>query len=137
MSKAAKADNDNNLAFKRTVPLPQSKPNILTFANQDSRLILAFEEGTIASYDTAALLSPGDNPVQPAHSAKLQVSALKQIAPNPGTEANLVDQIAVVGDGFVSLLNTQLQPQGRWAGSDSSTTPAAGASNCFSYFSLF
>ncbi|RXW21719.1 hypothetical protein EST38_g4114 [Candolleomyces aberdarensis] len=124
-SKAATEGSDNNFVFKRTISLPQGKPNIITFANQDSRLIVGLEQGLVLVYNAESLFAPGQDQVQPTHTRQLQSSALKQIAPNPGTEPNLVDRVAVVGNDFVQIFNMQLEPQGGWSASDPSTVPAA------------
>jgi nucleoporin NUP159 len=109
--------------------LPQGKPNIITFANQDSHLVVGLEQGLVLVYNADSLFSPGQDQIQPTHTRQLQSSAFKQIAANPGTEPNLVDRVAVVGNDFVQILNMQLEPQGGWSASDPSTIPAAGESN--------
>lgn len=132
-SKSAKEGNDNEFAFQRTIALPQGKPNIITFAYQDSRLVVGLEEGLVLVYNAESLFTPGQEQVQPAHTRQLQSSALQQIAANPGTEPNLVDRFAVVGNDFVQLFDSQLEPHGGWSASDPSTIPAAGASNQVSW----
>lgn len=55
--------------------------------------------------------------------------------PNPGTEQNLSNLVAVVGDGNAVLLDMQLEPQGGWAASDSLTQPIAGLfAYCYFHF---
>lgn len=124
--KKATATEDNTVTFQRTISLPQGKPNILTLAGQDSCLIVGLEQGAIAVYDTSVLFTPGQDHIQPTHTQQLQSTPLKQIAANPGSEPNLVNLVAVVGDGSVRIFNLQLEPQTGWTASDSSTNPAAG-----------
>lgn len=123
----ATADGDKSITFKRTISLPQGKPNILSLANQDSCLIVGLEQGAIAVYDTSVLFTPGEDHIQPTHTQQLQSTPLTQIAANPGSEPNLVNLVAVVGDASVQIFNMQLEPQTGWTASDPSTSPAAGA----------
>ena len=111
------------MTFKRTLSLPQGKPNILTLANHDSCLVVGLEQGAIAVYDTTLLFAPGQDQIQPTHSQQLQSAPLKQISANPGIEP----VVAVVGEGSVQVVNMQLEPQAGWTASDASTNPAAGA----------
>ncbi|KAF9048549.1 hypothetical protein BJ165DRAFT_1460486 [Panaeolus papilionaceus] len=111
---------------KRLVPLP-AKPNIVTFAESDSRLIVAFEQGSVAVYDSATLCSPGSGDVQPLYNNQAQNSPFRQILPNPGSEPGLSDLVAVVGDAKVHLWNTRLESQGGWAASDLMSQPIAAA----------
>ncbi|PPQ64136.1 hypothetical protein CVT24_008766 [Panaeolus cyanescens] len=122
----AKPDVTTLFTPKRLVPLP-AKPNIITFAESDSRLIVAFEQGSIAVYDTAVLCSPGEGDVQPLYNNQVQTSPFRQILPNPGSEPGLSDLVAVVGDGKVHLWNTRLESQGGWAASDLMSQPIAAA----------
>jgi nucleoporin NUP159 len=115
---------------KRTLTLsPGLSPTVIAFASADSKLVVAFDAGQLAIYDTSSLLTPGDENVQPLHFLETHAGPLRQIAPNPGTE---LDFLAVVrGDGSVQLLNTNLESKGGWIGSDMESTPLAGT-----YFSL-
>ncbi|EDR08724.1 uncharacterized protein LACBIDRAFT_294237 [Laccaria bicolor S238N-H82] len=63
--------------------------------------------------------------VAPLVISQLQSGPLRQILPNPGTESNLVDIVAVLGDGMVQLLNMGLQLQGGWVADGSSPNPMA------------
>lgn len=127
--KAAKDGNNDIFPPKRILSLPQGKPTIITFACNDTRLLVALEEGHVLAYDTAQLFSPGSEEIQPGHVFQSQSGAPLHMSPNPGTEQNLVDHVAVLrGDGAVQLLNMQMQSQGGWAGSDPDSTPVAGLS---------
>jgi len=119
----AKEDDESLFSAKRTMPLHSGRANIVTFACNDTRLVLGLESGSVAIYDTAALLSSGTDEIQPLTTRQIQSSPLRQIISNPGSEPELV---AVVGDGNVVLLNMQLEPQGGWAASDLMTQPISG-----------
>lgn len=116
---------------KRILPLsPGPSPTIIAFASADNKLIVAFDAGQLAVYDTGLLFTPGSDVIQPLHVLDTQAGPFRQIAPNPGTE---IDAIVVVrGDGCVQLLDSNLQSQGGWVGSDAESTPVAG-----SYLYLF
>ncbi|TFK27125.1 hypothetical protein FA15DRAFT_692647 [Coprinopsis marcescibilis] len=120
--KDAKDEEDNDFTPKRVVAL-QAKPNILTFANRDSILLVGLEQGSVLSFDSATLCTPGEGTLQPLKTVQLQSAPLRQILPNPGTEPNLVDKIAIVGNGTTQIFNAQLEPQGGWSASDSTTNP--------------
>lgn len=122
----AKEEHQELFTPKRTLPLAFGKANIVTFACHDTRLLVGLEQGAIAVYDTAALFTSGSGDVQPLKITQLQSGPLRQIVPNPGTEQNLSSLVVVVGDGKVALLDMQLEPQGGWTASDSSTQPIAG-----------
>lgn len=122
----AKEDAENEFTPKRRIALP-GKPNIVTFANQDSALLIGLEQGVAMSFDSAALLSAGTDEVQPVNTVQLQGSPLRQILPNPGTDSALVDKVAIVGDGTAQIFNSRLEPQGGWTASDPSTNPVCGA----------
>ncbi|EAU85586.2 hypothetical protein CC1G_06299 [Coprinopsis cinerea okayama7 len=123
--KEAKEDSDNDFSPKRRIALPQGKPNILTFANHDTSLLVGIEGGSVLSFNSSTILSPGEGPVQPEHTVQLQSAPLRQILPNPGTEPNLVDKVAIVGNGTIQVFNTKLEPQGGWTASDADTNPMA------------
>ncbi|KXN91659.1 hypothetical protein AN958_12511 [Leucoagaricus sp. SymC.cos] len=92
---------------------------MLAFTRNDTRLVVGVDNGSIYVYDTAALFSSGSDPMQPLSACDPQVGALRQIAPNPGVEPDLVDLIAVVrSDGSVQLMNTMLESLGGWAAKD-------------------
>ncbi|KAF8199687.1 hypothetical protein BJ912DRAFT_922074 [Pholiota molesta] len=69
--------------------------------------------------------SPDANEVHPLTSAHVQTTSVRQIVPNPGAEPGLSDLIAVVSNGKVQLLDTQLEPQGGWTATDLMTQPIA------------
>lgn len=78
-------------------------------------------------YDTATLFSPGSENVTPLNAVDAQSGPIVQILPNPGTEAGLIEMVAVVrGNGSVQLVNMQLESQGGWVGSDAESAPVAG-----------
>ncbi|KAF8150734.1 hypothetical protein B0H34DRAFT_801662 [Crassisporium funariophilum] len=121
---AAENGSDELFVPKRILPLP-GKCNMVAFASADTRLLVGLEQGTIAVYDTAVLFTSGSDETQPMKTTQIQSRAFRQIAPNPGTEQNLGDLVAVVADGKVQLLNMQLEPQGGWVASDIMTQPIA------------
>jgi nucleoporin NUP159 len=123
---AAKEDDRDLFTPKRSLPLAFGKVNIVTFAYHDTRLLVGLERGAVAIYDTAALFTPGSGDIQPLRVTQLQSGPLRQIVPNPGTEQNLSNLVAVVGAGKAVLLDMQLEPQGGWTASDSLTQPVAG-----------
>ena len=123
---AAKEEHQELFTPRRTLPLVFGKANIVTFACHDTRLLVGFEQGAVVIYDTAALFTSGSGDVQPLKITQLQSGPLRQIVPNPGAEQNLSSLVVVVGDGKVALLDMQLEPQGGWTASDSSTRPVAG-----------
>ncbi|PPQ95721.1 hypothetical protein CVT26_008364 [Gymnopilus dilepis] len=121
---AAKPDDESLFIPKRSVSIP-TKANIIKFACADSLLLVGLEDGSIVSYDTSAILTPGANDIQPLKRTQLQASPLRQIVPNPGSEPGLNELFAVVGDGRVHLLNKDLESQGGWAASDLMSQPIA------------
>ncbi|KAJ3490063.1 hypothetical protein NLJ89_g11470 [Agrocybe chaxingu] len=120
---AAKEDVEDLFSPKRTLSIQAGNVNIIDFACNDTRLIVGLENGSLGMYDTASLFTPGTEQIQPLRTVQVQTSPLRQIAPNPGTEANLSELFAVVGDGKVQLLNMQLEPQGGWEGTDLMSQP--------------
>jgi nucleoporin NUP159 len=108
---------------KRILPVASAKVNIVAFASNDTRLVVGLENGSISIYDTTLLFTPGTGEVPPLKVMQAQSSPLRQIVPNPSTDANLGDLLAIVGDGKVVLLNTQLELQGGWTASDLMTQP--------------
>lgn len=123
--KTAKEGGENLLHPKRTLPILQGRPNIVVFACRDTHLVVGLETGSVLVYDANALLCPGSGIVAPLVISQLQSGPLRQILPNPGTESNLVDIVAVLGDGMVQLLNMGLQLQGGWVADGSSPNPTA------------
>jgi len=96
-------------------------------------MFVGLEDGHVLVYDTAALFSPGTSGVGPITSTQIQRPALRQIVPNPGNEPGLSDLVAIVGHEKVHLFNMQLESQGGWAATDTSSRPVAGAR----FFGLF
>lgn len=124
-SEAAKPDDETLFNPKRTVTIP-TRANIVAFACGETKLLVGLDDGSVVVYDTSSLFTPGTNDIQPLARNQIQSSPLRQILPNPGTEPNLSDLVAVVGDGKVELLNMQLESQGGWVASDLMTQPIAG-----------
>jgi nucleoporin NUP159 len=108
------------------------RANIVRFAAQESRLIVAQENGSLLLFDTSQLFTEDANEVHPLTSAHVQTTSVRQIVPNPGAEPGLSDLIAVVSNGKVQLLDTQLEPQGGWTATDLMTQPIAGKFTCHS-----
>ena len=121
----AKEGGENLLHPKRILPILQGRPNIVVLACRDTHLVVGLETGSVLVYDANALLCPGSGVVAPLVISQLQSGPLRQILPNPGTESNLVDIVAVLGDGMVQLLNMGLQLQGGWVPDGSSPNPMA------------
>ena len=120
---------------KRSLSL-SATPTFIAYASADTKLVVAFDAGQLAVYDTSALFTPGSELIQPLHFFESHSGPFRQIAPNPGTEPGIVDTLAVVrADGCVQLFNTNLQPQGGWAPSDFDSTPVAGTCSFFLSFS--
>lgn len=129
---SAKEDSQDSFIPKRTVSLETGKPNILAFACNDTRLFVALDQGQLLVYDTASLFSPGSNSVAPIHIQQDQSGPVRQISPNPGTEQNLSDFVAVVrSNASVTLYNTKLESLGGWVAEDTVSVPVAGI--CLSY----
>ena len=120
---------------QRTLPLSQgATPTFIAFASADTRLLVAFDAGQLAVYDTSSLFTPGSENIQPLHFVETHAAPFRQIAPNPGTE---LDIFAVVrSDGCVQLFNTNLESQGGWVGSDIESTPVAGLLSVLSILTL-
>jgi len=111
--------------------LETGKPNILALACNDTRLFVGFEQGQLLVYDTASLFSPGSDSVTPIHIQQGQ-AGVRQISPNPGTEQNLSNIVAVVrSNASVTLYNMKLESQGGWVAEDAVSVPVAGT--CLAY----
>lgn len=121
----AKEDTEALFSPKRILPITLANVNIVAFASSDTRLVVGLENGSVAIYDTALLFTAGTDEVSPLKVIQLQ-SSLRQILPNPGTDPNLSDLLAIVGDGKVLLLNMDLETQGGWSASDLMTQPISG-----------
>uniref|UniRef100_A0A0W0F345 Nucleoporin Nup159/Nup146 N-terminal domain-containing protein n=1 Tax=Moniliophthora roreri TaxID=221103 RepID=A0A0W0F345_MONRR len=109
---------------QRTLSFSSSEPNIITFACNETRLIIGFKSGQLVAYDTASILSQGSNEVAPLNILQQSTSPPVEIKPNPNNDSALADLIAVVRkDGSVELLNTGFEMQGAWGPGDASSTP--------------
>jgi nucleoporin NUP159 len=112
---------------QRDLNLDVGLPTIVVFAQNDTRLLVGSDNGSIHVYDTTMLFSSGEDFVAPLHTYNAQYGALRQIAPNPGTESDLVDKLAVVrSDGVVQLMNTNLESLGGWSSANPDGNPVAG-----------
>ncbi|KAG5646794.1 hypothetical protein DXG03_002171 [Asterophora parasitica] len=126
-SKTAKA-GDGPFEPKRTLGIQTAKPSYLSFASNDTRLFVASERGELLVFDTTTLFSAGTGSIAPIHQLTSEAGPIQQIVSNPGTEANLVDLVAVVySSKTVVLFNSNLEVQGGWiAGSpDDDSVPVA------------
>ncbi|KAF8072173.1 hypothetical protein FPV67DRAFT_924861 [Lyophyllum atratum] len=121
-------DSEGTYTPKRKVALQSQKPSILAFATNDTRLFMSFEHGGLLVYDTAALFTEGSDAIAPLHMLPPDTGPIRHIVPNPGTEPNLVDLVAVVhSNRTVVLYNSSLETQGGWIAGDMDVnyTPAA------------
>jgi len=120
----------------QTIPIDPSsgKVTIIIFSQDasESHLFVGTDRGFLAVYDTASLIQGGG--VQPRNQIQLESNALREIVPNPGSEPNLKDLVAVVGDGKVILFNSNLEKQAGWQASDLMSQPIAGIS--FTHLSI-
>ena len=119
----AKEGSENLFSARRILPIISANVNLIAFASNDTRFVVGLENGSVMIYDTALLFSSGEGDVSPIKTTQVLSSPLRQILPNPSTDPSLCDLLAIVGDGKVILLNTQLEPQGGWAASDLMTQP--------------
>ena len=89
-------------------------PNLLSFACNDTRLLIAFSHGPISVYDCSQLFTPGTGELVPVHTFPGNF-ACQQVEPNPG---DMPDLIAVLREGDhppVQVLNVQtFQPVCGW-----------------------
>lgn len=123
----ASEDDEGYFFPQRDLSLDVGIPTIVAFAHHDTRLIVGTNSGAICVYDTARLFSSGSDPVAPLRTHNTQTGNLRQISPNPGTESDLVDIIAVVrSNGIVHLINTLLESLGGWSAAEPSAGPVAG-----------
>lgn len=117
------SEGEEQIKPKRILPLTDI-PTHLTFASNGGRLVVAFENGGIAVYDTQVLFSEGSGNVN-----TLRVfppsppGVVRQLSSNPG---DLPDLVAVRRDStnggnglVVEVLDTRkLQSIGGWSLSD-------------------
>ncbi|GLB40668.1 putative nuclear pore complex [Lyophyllum shimeji] len=123
-------DSESVYTPKRKVPLQSQKPNIIALASNDTRLFMSLESGDLLVYDTAILFSAGSDAVSPMHVLPPDTGPIRYIVPNPGTESNLVDLVAVVRSNMtVVLYNSTLEVQGGWIAPDGdlASAPVAAA----------
>lgn len=123
----ASEDDEGYFFPQRDLTLDVGIPTMVAFAHHDTRLIVGTNSGAICVYDTARLFSSGSDPVAPLRTYNAQPGTLRQISPNPGTESDLVDIIAVVrSNGIVHLMNTMLESLGGWSATEPNASPVAG-----------
>lgn len=132
MLAAASAEDEQPFKPQRRVPISGALPHILTFACNDTRVLLGFVDGSVHVYASDHLLSSGEGPVQPIHVfATSSSAALLSIQPNPGDIPELIavlrDCTNSPGSLAVELLDVQnLISSGGWmAGKSPSTTPTS------------
>ncbi len=116
---------------QRVISLPTT-PNALTFAFNNSRLLVGLTDGSIVVYDVQILLSERPNPVEPLYVFSSPTStAVRALAPNPADLANLVAVLYEASGNAdslsVQLLDVQkLEISGGWkSGSTPKTIPTS------------
>ena len=104
----------------------------ITFASNDSRLLVVYTQGSTAVYDTRALSTPGTDAIQPLHVFRSQNGVPpRDVIANPGDLPDLVailfETTASLSDHVIELLDVQkLEVAGGWGGSGTAeTTPSA------------
>lgn len=109
---------------QRTLSLAPATPNIITFAKDDTRLVIGLIQGPVIVFDTARLFTPGTDEIAPLHSfSSTTSSAPRQILPNPGDLPNLV-LVLRESDGnpssqLVEILDVQkMESVGGWRSGD-------------------
>ncbi|KIK81178.1 hypothetical protein PAXRUDRAFT_833034 [Paxillus rubicundulus Ve08.2h10] len=129
---SASADDDGPYQPKRRIPINGTTPMFLTFACNDTRVLLGLADGFILVYDSDQLISSGGGLVSPTHSFTASPSTvLLSIQPNPGDIPELVailrDCTNSPGSLAVELLDVQkFVSSGGWmAGKSPSTTPTS------------
>lgn len=127
---AAVAGADSAFTPSNTIPIESASPCTLTFASNDTRLLLGLASGEILVYDTSHLLTGAQTQAKPIHSFQHAVgSSIGQVAANPSTsDATLGSLVAVVSrNGRVFVLNVQtFASEGGWMGTDEAFQPTAG-----------
>ncbi|KAF7424308.1 hypothetical protein PC9H_009615 [Pleurotus ostreatus] len=126
---AAVAGADSAFTPSNTIPIESASPCTLTFASNDTRLLLGLASGEILVYDTSHLLTGAQTQAKPIHSFQHAVgSSIGQVAANPSTsDATLGSLVAVVSrNGRVFVLNVQtFASEGGWMGTDEAFQPTA------------
>lgn len=78
---------------------------LMTFANEDTRLVVGLAQGSVVIYDTDGLLAGGLSQQTPIHTFSSNAgSTLRQIVPNPGDMAELIAVLRHVGQASEDLL---------------------------------
>ena len=124
--------NDGEVSFeplcKNSLP---DVPVTLTFADNDSRLVIAFAQGSIIVYDTEDAFSTNAQSLSPCQSITGPPDSLLDICPNPGGIPELVAilrQLPPDSDSLAVEIRDvrSLQCTGGWRRGDAlNTTPAA------------
>ncbi|KAG6333222.1 hypothetical protein ID866_5867 [Astraeus odoratus] len=129
---SASTEDDKPFEPQRRVPLSSVKPIIITFACNESKLLVGLSDGTILVYDTDQLFSSGDGHLSPVHTFPVSSPAAPlSIQPNPEGVPELVavlrDLSSSPGSPAVELLDVQkMVSSGGWmAGGSPNTTPVA------------
>ncbi|KAI9566884.1 hypothetical protein HD554DRAFT_1073297 [Boletus coccyginus] len=129
---AASAEDEQSYRPHRRVPIDGATPHILTFACNDTRLLLGLVAGSIHVYASDQLLSSGEGPVQPIHVLTTSSPApLLSIQSNPGDIPELVavlrDCTNSPGSLAVELFDVQKHTSsGGWmAGKSPGTVPTS------------
>lgn len=116
----SKAEGEESLNPKRSLPILHATPTHLTFSQNDERLVVGCADGSVLIHNTSVLFSPGVGVVEPLRAfPPAGPGPLRQIVGNPG---DLPDLVAVRreaengGDGLiVEILDTRkLQSVGGW-----------------------
>ncbi|KZT06115.1 uncharacterized protein LAESUDRAFT_726338 [Laetiporus sulphureus 93-53] len=115
---ASESSDDIPFAPRKRFPLT-GFPSIIKFANNESRLLITFNDGTLAVYDVGALIE--DGPATPLHTfPSVNNLIILQVEPNLGEHPELV---AVLRDfrkseenhHVAELYDVQaLKPRGGW-----------------------
>ncbi|KAI0033097.1 hypothetical protein K488DRAFT_85252 [Vararia minispora EC-137] len=123
----ADGKSQNIFAGLRSFPLTIGTPNYITFAYNDTRLLVALVQGPILVYDATALCSPGGEVSPLHHFPPTTATAVRQMYANPGDLADLV-VILREPDGspdsqLVEVVSvSSLQSVGGWRGGGTSDT---------------
>ncbi|KAA1467361.1 hypothetical protein DENSPDRAFT_238123 [Dentipellis sp. KUC8613] len=129
-SQLSSLEGESAEAFRpqRTLPLPGVVPNHVTFACNESRLLVGLVSGPILVFDAAALCTAGESGVSPLHTFPSTTSTgARHICPNPGDIPELV-AVLREADGqpdsqLVEVLNVMtMQSVAGWRSGGSSDT---------------
>ncbi|TFY82778.1 hypothetical protein EWM64_g1239, partial [Hericium alpestre] len=76
---------------QRTVHFPGVVPHYVTFACNETRIVVSLVQGPVLVYDACVLCMPGSTDVAPLHSfPSTTATSARQICPNPGDIPELV-----------------------------------------------